>query len=293
MDLTSPVRPDPEAITERVPCLVVLRGEDEGRVIPLGQGPCTVGRGERVKVRLDDPGVSREHARVRVEAERLLVEDLGSTNGVIYRGRRIRQALLGDGDCLQLGQCLLAFRRNHPDEGRLLRRLYHRATRDMLTGLANRHSFEDRLGREVERERRYRRGLSLLFLDLDHFKRINDTHGHRAGDRVLSAVAHEVRDSLRTTDFAARIGGEELVAVLPECSRDKAIEVAEKIRARIESLEIPHDGVALRVTASLGVASLDLPEKTAALLLSEADDACYRAKSAGRNRVMTADSPRG
>ncbi len=291
MDLTSRVRPDPEAVTERVPCLVVLRGEDEGRVIPLGKDPCTVGRGEGAKVRLEDPGVSRAHARVQVEAERLRVEDLGSTNGVIYRGRRIRQALLGDGDCLQLGKCLLAFRRNHPDEGRLLRRLYHRATRDLLTGLSNRHSFEDRLEREVERARRYRRLLSLLFLDLDHFKRVNDLHGHRAGDRVLAAVARTVRDALRSTDFAARIGGEEIVALLPECARDKAAEVAEKIRAQVEALEIPHDGVTLRVTASLGVASLDRPEETAAMLLAEADAACYRAKREGRNRVMTAEHP--
>jgi diguanylate cyclase (GGDEF)-like protein len=289
MEHTCPVRADPGAATERVPCLVVLRGREAGRVIALGSDPCILGRGDRAQVRLSDPGISREHARVRVRSERLLIEDLGSTNGVLCHGRRIRQALLGDGDCVMLGDCLLAFRRNHPDEGRLLRRLYHRATRDMLTGLFNRQSFEDRLGREVEREQRYRHGLSLVFLDLDHFKRINDTHGHRAGDRVLAAVARLLHGALRVTDFAARIGGEELVALLPECPRERAVEVAEKIRARIEAHKIPLDGKLLRVTASLGVSSLDSPRMSAADLLSEADAACYRAKREGRNRVMAAE----
>jgi two-component system cell cycle response regulator len=288
MDFTSPVRPDPGAPTRRLPCLVVVRGLEPGKVIPVEAGERVVGRGRAAQIQLEDQGISRAHARLRVQGGRVSVEDLGSTNGVYCNGRKIRCALLRDGDCLQLGDCLLTFRMNHPDEGRLLRLLYHRATRDALTGLFNRASLEDRLGREVERQRRYRRGLAVLQLDLDHFKTINDTHGHAAGDAVLRAVARVVRTALRSCDLAARVGGEELVIVLPEADAARALGTAEKLRRRVEGLAVEYQGRALKVTGSIGVAVAG-PEgggaPVAALLLAAADAACYQAKRAGRNRV--------
>ncbi len=275
--------------TRRLPCLVVLSGGEAGRVLALGRGEHILGRGPGVSLRLEDPAISRRHARLIARPGQLEAEDLGSTNGLWWNGQRVARAALRDGDRLQLGDCRLAVRWSAPDEGRLWRQLYLRATRDALTGLLNRPSLEDRLARELERHARYGRGLALLVLDLDHFKRLNDEHGHAAGDAVLRAVGHAIAASLRSSDLAARVGGEEFVVVLPECALEQAREAAEKLRLGLAALEIPVPGGArVRLTASLGLALAGPGEVAPAGLLARADAACYRAKGEGRDRVCRA-----
>ncbi|HEX2092024.1 MAG TPA: sensor domain-containing diguanylate cyclase, partial [Longimicrobiaceae bacterium] len=166
--------------------------------------------------------------------------------------------------------------------------LGRRAAEDALTGLPNRRSFEARLAAAASHYERYRRPFSLVILDVDHFKRFNDTWGHEAGDRVLQHVAELLRSTMREVDLAARLGGEEFVVLLPETSLIPAVEAAERVRKVIAANPVVWNGRPLSVTASLGVAtcpdSLPSPDD----LLGAADAALYRSKEAGRNRTTAA-----
>lgn len=162
---------------------------------------------------------------------------------------------------------------------------------DPLTSLSNRRYFEERLEEEFARARRYRSPLSLVMLDIDYFKRINDTFGHPFGDEVLRAVAQVTRARLREVDLLARYGGEELIALLPETSPADALIACERVREAIEALQLEYTSLdgnkrMVRCTASLGVASVPSPTlQTAEELLRAADECLYAAKGAGRNRV--------
>ena len=162
------------------------------------------------------------------------------------------------------------------------------AIRDELTGLYNRRYFNERLLEEIERSRRYGEVVSLISCDIDHFKRVNDTHGHPAGDRVLALLAAILRNSLRKSDVIARYGGEEFVILLPDTTKEQARETAEKLRLRVAGTEIPHDGISLRITISCGVATLGENGNSSEALLDMADKALYAAKFRGRNQVCVA-----
>jgi diguanylate cyclase (GGDEF)-like protein len=189
---------------------------------------------------------------------------------------------------------LVEIRHQLEEKNRLLERL---SSLDTLTGIANRRRFDAALRQEWRRSSRDETPLSLLFCDIDYFKRFNDTYGHQAGDACLVRVAQTMEDSLnRPADLAARYGGEEFVALLVDTEREGARLLAERIRERIESLQLEHRAstVAPYLTVSLGVAT-SLPRTTqpAADLVSCADRALYRAKQGGRNRVALAEESRG
>lgn len=282
---TEHVTADTLAPTRQMPCLVVLSGQETGRVIPLDIGEKILGRGNAASIRIDDKGVSRRHALIRREPGKVILRDLGSTNGSWCNGKPVSFRKLLDGDRVQLGRCMLAFRINRTDEEKLIRHLYERATKDSLTGLYNRPSLMDRLGREVARHQRYGRDLSVVVMDLDHFKKVNDTHGHSAGDVLLRAVGQTICKCLRSSDLAARVGGEEFVVALPETDQARARNIAEKIRSKIASLDIAFEKSRLRITASLGIATAQKGPIGLDLLLKRADEACYKAKRSGRNRI--------
>jgi diguanylate cyclase (GGDEF)-like protein len=162
------------------------------------------------------------------------------------------------------------------------RMLEQEAITDALTGLYNRRWLDQRLPRLVARHERAGRPLSLLLLDIDHFKRFNDELGHAAGDQVLAMVAQTISAQVRPTDLAARYGGEEMVVVLPETPLDGARIAAERLRSRIERARAKD--IERPVTVSIGVATLGLHED-AQELLRRADEMLYRAKSLGRNRM--------
>lgn len=163
------------------------------------------------------------------------------------------------------------------------------ANTDPLTGLANRRHFTGMLERETERSARYSRPLSIVLLDLDHFKKVNDTHGHAAGDDVLRAAAAVLKAACRDVDLAARIGGEELALLLPETDSGGAEIVAERVREEIEAgRHRSPEGVRFRVTASIGVASSRGGDGSGEDLLQASDKALYAAKDGGRNRVVVA-----
>ena len=167
------------------------------------------------------------------------------------------------------------------------------SSRDALTGLANRRAFELALAREVDRVARSGEPALLLVLDIDHFKRVNDTHGHGAGDQVLRTVARALLDSVRPMDLVARIGGEEFAIILPNCAPLFGATVAERVRRRVEreSVSINGQGAAIDVTVSLGGAfAPQWVRSTPALWIERADQQLYRAKAQGRNLVQLEDS---
>ncbi|MEP7155527.1 MAG: diguanylate cyclase [Betaproteobacteria bacterium] len=161
--------------------------------------------------------------------------------------------------------------------------LRQQARRDALTGLDNRLAVNERLHEEFVRMKRSGRTYAVLLLDIDHFKKVNDTHGHAVGDETLQQVAQILKASLRESDFVARYGGEEFLALLPETDLDNARQVAEKIRARIEGANLP---IVKQVTISIGLAMSDAGQEDEDDAVRQADDRLYRAKGAGRNRVV-------
>ncbi len=162
---------------------------------------------------------------------------------------------------------------------------------DALTGLVNRRLFISRLVEEVERVRRHGSTLSVLLFDLDHFKAVNDSFGHDAGDRVLCTVANIATQVKRVTDVTARIGGEEFALLLPETQHDGATHLATRLREAIEAASTLSDkGQTIKVTASIGVATVTQDHRTLDNILQLADSALYKAKDGGRNRICSADT---
>ncbi|RON46183.1 hypothetical protein BK666_13635 [Pseudomonas frederiksbergensis] len=169
--------------------------------------------------------------------------------------------------------------------------LYRAATqsalRDPLTGTGNRVAMDQTLQREIEMSRRHLQPLSLLMLDIDHFKRVNDSHGHSAGDEVLKAVAASIKDQLRNVDMVFRFGGEEFLILLSNTTREAAAMVGERLRFAAQAQEYVADGQSIELTVSLGCSTL-LPGESAESLLRRADSALYVAKREGRNRLAMA-----
>jgi len=162
----------------------------------------------------------------------------------------------------------------------------HQAHEDYLTGLFNRRYFMEQGQSELSRTQRYGNALSVLMLDIDHFKAINDTRGHKAGDVVLQKLAGILRETLRTVDIVGRIGGEEFAILLPETGIEKAAEVAERLREKVAGTDVVLEaGLPLRFTVSIGVATLQGKDSNIDILLNQSDNALYLAKESGRNLV--------
>jgi diguanylate cyclase (GGDEF)-like protein len=269
--------------------LVQVKGGSLGQVLPLTGGELVFGRVRGADVFVPDPGVSRRHARIYAEGDRYWVEDLASANGTFVGGERITKKRLEDGDIVQIAAGV-AYRYaiTDADQVAVLQHMYDASVRDALTGAYNRDYFDTRLASELAYARRHSAGLSLVMLDLDHFKRVNDTWGHLAGDAVLVRMAGAVRGWLRLEDVFCRFGGEEFAILLRTTTLDAAAHVADRIRCAVEALVVDHDGHAIRVTLSAGCASIaecagDAPEQLVAI----ADRRLYAAKHGGRNRVVS------
>ncbi len=164
------------------------------------------------------------------------------------------------------------------------------ATTDGMTGLYNHRYFQDALGREISRSRRYGAPVTLLYMDIDHFKEFNDTYGHQVGDEVLKIVSRTIRRNLRDSDVACRYGGEELVAILPDTPLEGGVAAGEKIRKAIESLLLPVNGKSVRITISGGVSEFPRNARDKQSLIEAADEALYSAKEGGRNQTRVSEA---
>lgn len=275
------------------PCVVVLSGCKVGLVHRLDAPSLVVGRGAECDLALQDDGVSRRHAKiVQYENGAVMVKDLGSTNGTFVNGRSVTTTALEDGDRIQLGSItILKFSIQDELEGHVQQRLYDAAMRDGLTCAYNRRFFEEELSRALTHAARHKLSLALLLLDLDHFKLINDSLGHPAGDAVLREVATRLSDGIRHEDVLCRVGGEEFAVVARSTTAESALVLADRLRARIAATPFAYRQNVIPVTTSIGIAEFDLARSaTPDLLLRAADNALYRAKAAGRNRTCL-DAP--
>lgn len=286
---TNVVNVDPAAM-KRVGVFTVQSGIDAGRLLGIPSGAIvTFGRSPECTYPFDDASLSREHAHVvRIGAE-YVIKDKGSTNGTFVNDARAEGAVsLHDGDRVQLGlHTLMRFALVSDQEEASLRRVYDAAIKDGLTGVFNRKYLEERIVTELAYGARHGTPLSVVIFDVDYFKRVNDTHGHLAGDAVLRTVAGLLQNSLRTEDVVARYGGEEFVLLLRGVGAAEAFAVADRLRQGIELTPMSIGATTIAVTASAGVScttELATPERAA--LIGAADGRLYRAKELGRNRVV-------
>ena len=290
---TTPARPDAPA--ERRPYLLVLSGPQFGEVfeIPIGR-EVVIGRRADADVQLFDDGVSRRHASLTAGESGARLVDLGSANGTWLGGERVQESLLQDGARFLVGaHTTLKFVLSDHVEAEYQHKLAQGALHEPLTGLYNRRHFTERLSAELSAAQRHGRPLALLLVDVDHFKRVNDEHGHLAGDEVLKTVANVLQGVVRKEDVLARFGGEEFVVLARETPLSGAKTLAERLRRAVEQARTPFEGKDLAVTVSIGVTvSFGLtrfePGRTEQQLLAAADRALYRAKQNGRNTVVAA-----
>lgn len=275
--------------------LVRYVGHPMGELIPLPAEGLTLGRAPENGLCLAEPEVSRQHAELRVAEglEAVELRDLGSTNGVFVNGHRVDAhpgpLRLKEGDVIRIGAH--AFKLKHMDA---LERRYHqdmaaRSTLDPVTGVSNRATVLNQLEAHFELARRHRRALSVILVDLDWFKLVNDTHGHRGGDKALEVFGSLLLRRLRGSDPVGRLGGDEFLAVLPETSVLLALTAAEDLRRSLAEEPVDlGDGHKIQLTCSLGVAELKIGDTDGGALLARADAALYGAKAGGRNRAVPA-----
>jgi diguanylate cyclase (GGDEF)-like protein len=281
--------------------LTLLTGVEAGKVYWIETDETVLGRGHGCRVRVEDSALSRRHCRIVRRDQHYFVEDLQSTNGTFVDGEAVREARrLDDGVRIQMGRdTVLKFSVQDELEMRATRRLYESAMHDPLTGVFNRRYLDDHLLAEFAFAARHGTALSLLLIDADHFKRVNDTWGHAAGDTALRALAGHLERSVRAEDMIARFGGEEFAVLAREISAEGALAVAERIRILVErnpvALEGPQreDGQVVSITVSVGVVTMTSTSvfPSADALLEAADEALYRAKEAGRNRCERGGPP--
>jgi diguanylate cyclase (GGDEF)-like protein len=269
-------------------CLVLIYppGPDMGKRFPLDKSEFVLGRGADCDIQVDRDSVSRRHAKVVRADTSWNVEDLGSTNGSYVNDNPIQTATLRDGDFLKIGAAIFKFLTGANVEVSYHEEIYRMTIVDGLTGVHNKRFFLEFLEREMARCMRYGRPLSMAMFDIDHFKAINDQHGHLTGDYVLKELAKRLTLRIRREELLARYGGEEFAAVLPETGRAGAMEFAEQIRQIIARDPFEFEGDRLPVTISVGVAVLEGQPTDPATFIRMADENLYRAKRSGRNRVV-------
>ena len=276
-------------ITEQPPtkeaCLVVIYGPELGRKYGLESSSMTLGRSNKCDIQIDQESVSRAHSKIVNASRAVRIRDLGSTNGTYVNDELVEERTLVDGDFIKIGSTIFKFLSGGNIERAYHEEIYRLTTVDGLTQIFNKRYFSEALTREIARASRYRRELSLVMFDLDHFKDVNDTHGHLAGDAVLKTLSLTVKAKIRTEDIFARYGGEEFAIILPEIDGHNAHQFAEKVRRIVETTEFRFEGTQIPVTISMGVATLDPEEATPAAIIRRADERLYEAKSAGRNCV--------
>lgn len=274
--------------------LVVYSGGDTGLRIPLPEGTSTIGRSAAARIQIDGPDMSRLHAELDVQGGQVTLCDLGSANGSFVQDRRISASpwVLHDGDRLRLGSVRLKFYEQHSLDAALHDSVYRMAMVDAGTGLYNRRYLQETLRRELRLTRQGGRPMTVVAIDLDRFKAVNDHHGHAGGDLVLRDCAAVLGPLVAAMPGATlgRLGGEEFLALLPGATLGEGLALAERMRAGIagHGFLLPDAegrAVAHRQTISLGVAAWTATMLDGSDLLDAADRQLYQAKRDGRDCV--------
>lgn len=275
--------------TSRSAALICISGRSIGQMFLLTKDETTIGRAPECDVFLDDEGVSRHHAKIIRQDRQLILMDLGSTNGTWHEGERVQVMTLEDGAKVQVGTAtILQFRYQDQREMQFHALMQTFKTHDPMTEAFNKRAFLMEIEKEAGFARRHSQPLALVMFDLDHFKRVNDTYGHQAGDLVIRSVAKTVMETKRKEDIFARYGGEEFALLLRNTDLADSFIVGERVRRAIEQLEVIHNGRRIPCTVSVGVATLDNEPMTPSDLIEKADERLYMAKKKGRNRTESA-----
>lgn len=271
-------------------CLVNLHppGPDIGRRIPLLNQQYIVGRDSEAGFVVSRSSVSRQHARLYSDDDgQWWVEDLNSTNGTFVNEARIKNQRLTDSDQVRFGDAIYKFLSGSNIESAYHEAIHNMAIQDGMTGIHNKRYFMEFLEREIAVATRHGHPLTLAIFDVDHFKKINDSYGHLAGDAVLKDLAGRIRPRIRREDLFARYGGEEFACVLPSTALGGGIVFAEHLRTIIEERPCLFEDKAIPFTISVGVTTMHRetgvdPQS----LIKRADENLYSAKRAGRNKVV-------
>jgi diguanylate cyclase (GGDEF)-like protein len=287
-DITTVSEPDsvsfPGSRTEFA-YLVMIYGEYLGRRYSIEERPLIIGRSPDCDIQLTDDCVSRVHCRVTPANTGIIISDLDSTNGTYIDGDSVTARSLRDGDRIKIGRSIFKFLTGDNIEHAYHEEIYRLKTTDGLTGAYNKRYFEEDLERELFRFFRYKRPLSLLMIDIDLFKKVNDEYGHLAGDRVLTLLGQIISKDVRREDTFCRYGGEEFAILMPEMGLQDAILLAERIRKLIADTKFEFEGYEIPVTISLGAAEADMGMNGPEDFVRVADERLYAAKEKGRNCV--------
>jgi len=279
---------EPVLIDQQQGCLLQIHPLELNRqLMELTTPLTTLGRDSTADISLADASISRCHATIQRTPNGYLIADQGSTNGTFVNETRVTSHLLQPGDRIQVGSFIFKFLCSNHIELQYHEAVYTMMTRDGLTGTLNKRSFMDLLTREFQRSLHRDTQLSLILFDIDHFKSVNDTHGHLAGDEVLQEISKCIGEVIAEHDVFARYGGEEFAVLLPSVNLEEAVRVAERCRQAVAANPFPTCAGPLPITISIGVADFaGLVDPTGpTTLIQAADEQLYAAKRGGRNRV--------
>ncbi len=281
--------PDFKKDKEKQAYIVFLSGPMMGKIHLLEERAITLGRATDIDIPINDLGISRHHASIQYKNGKAIVRDLGSTNGTYLNGRSIKESELQDGDKIQISSStIIKFAHQDNIENIFHHELYRMAVVDALTGAYNKRYFEERLREEFSYCLRNNVSLSLMMLDLDHFKNINDTYGHQAGDFILSRTAILAKSIVRNEDILARIGGEEFAIILKAANAEGTLVLAERLRRLIDETEFDFEGNKIHITVSIGLTALSGENFSSwETMFKLADTLLYKSKNSGRNKVST------
>jgi len=272
-------------------CLVVIYTKEPtllGKRFVLDTSPMRIGRGAENHIVLDGDSVSRRHAHLEQRGPGWFGVDDGSTNGTYVNDEQIvREQSLVNGDRVKVGPTIFKYLSGQDVEAQYHEEIYRMTIIDGLTQAHVKRYLLESLEKEIIRARRHVRELSFIMFDIDHFKKINDIHGHLAGDFVLKELARIVQARIRRDEVFARYGGEEFAIVLPETNLEGAKALADGLREKVEQSSFTFQNETIRVTISIGVSMLGEQDKTATDLIRDADQKLYAAKRGGRNRVVS------
>lgn len=274
--------------SQRSRCLISIYPATRlGQIVHLNDAELLIGRDPDCGLELPDESVSRRHALLRPLGDGFKIIDLASTNGTYVNDARIEAHTLKSGDRVRIGNQIFKYISADRFEAEYFENSYRMMTTDGLTQAYNKRYFLEVTERELQRNQRTLRSLSLLMLDIDHFKQINDQYGHLAGDEVLIEISRRLRSTLRGDEVFARYGGEEFCLLLPDTALLESLQVAERMRSAVSASNINTEQVSLSVSLSIGAACTQQESPmTAAQFIERADRNLYTAKHAGRNRVV-------
>ena len=286
--VTAPDRP--VSVSNRNACLVHIypTGVGMGSRYTLTDEPLVIGRGNDCEIRINDHSVSRRHARLQPGVDGYYAVDLQSTNGTYVNDVPASMCKLKDGDYLRVGNCIYRFLIGGNVEAEYHEEIYRLTIIDALTDIHNKRYFMEFLDRELARSSRYDRPLSLVMIDIDRFRAINEELGHLGGDFTLRELSARIKGSIRKEELFARYGGEEFAVVLPETPCQGAANLGERLVNVINGQPFQYENRTYQVTISVGVTTTQGEKDiTPSELIRRADEKLYQAKHEGRNRVVS------